>query len=127
MANTRYINRTELTDLSDKMDDMKNTMEKLINGQFQDLRRNFEKQICGLEKIITAQRKEITGLKETVAKLEDRVEDLEQYTRKEDIIVTGLRITRSFSDALKGESEEPSRVDSISVEDQVIEQLNSRK
>jgi hypothetical protein len=57
--------------------------------------------------------------------LENRVEELEQYTRKEDIIITGLKIDRKYSDTVKGNS--ANGMDNRGrnhIEEQVITKLN---
>lgn len=60
--------------------------------------------------------------------LEKRVEDLEQYTRREDVIITGIKIDRKFAEvaqtAVDGERQEKVRVDwNGEIEKQVLAQL----
>ncbi len=60
--------------------------------------------------------------------LENRVADLEQYTRINDVIVTGLQIKpRSYAQAVtRGEGKEESEEDTHSVEQQVTAFLHSK-
>ena len=39
-----------------------------------------------------------------IQELETEVEELEQYTRREDIIITGMKIQQSYAGALEGEN-----------------------
>ncbi len=42
---------------------------------------------------------------EKIAELEKRVDELEQYTRKEDVIISGLKTTHhTYSNVIRGES-----------------------
>lgn len=53
------------------------------------------------------------------------MEDLEQYTRKEDIIITGLKIERSMAEIVKGTSENDQDTNGINTtEVQVLTFLN---
>ena len=55
------------------------------------------------------------------------MEDLEQYTRKEDIIITGLKIHRTMAQVVEGESAtEEDRKGENFVEKQVVDFLNKK-
>ena len=75
-----------------------------------------------LKDLITRQQQEISDLRSTVETLEARVDDLEQYTRKEDIIISGLKIMKPYSDAVKGDSDFSENM----VENQVIQTLSNK-
>lgn len=80
-----------------------------------------------LKDLITRQQQEISDLRSTVETLQARVDDLEQYTRKEDIIISGLKIVKPYSDAVKGDSD--FSVDNSGqniVENQVIQTLSNK-
>ena len=115
--------KTKNVDLETELMEMKKMMETLLK-----YREGDNKTLTDMKRIITEQRQEIKELRATVTSLEDRVDDLEQYTRKEDIIVSGLSIKRStYADAAKGESGLDSDRDSFTrVEDQVLEALSER-
>lgn len=66
---------------------------------------------------------------EIIRRLESRVEDLEQYSRMNNIIMTGLKIKpRSFASAVTGTGEGgvPSEEDTHSAEQQVVSFLQGR-
>ncbi|KAK1906207.1 Glutamyl-tRNA reductase [Dissostichus eleginoides] len=64
---------------------------------------------------------------EKIVTLERRIEELEQHTRKEDVIVTGLKIIKPYSQVVKGDSAPSTDRDGHdSVETQVLEALNDR-
>ena len=71
---------------------------------------------------------EIKEKDKTIAQLEKRVDDLEQYTRQNDIIVSGLEIRpRSYAGAVsRSQGAEPNEEDLSSVEDQVTTFLTSK-
>ena len=134
-SNRGYSNGASTFCDSDSISSMKDTLEKIWN-RLEDDRRTAEKAreddrkfyqqtIAELKNVVQCQQKEIQDLKFKVVKLEDRIDDLEQYSRKEDIIITGLPIHRSVADVVKGES-----VDSLdsegrnSVEVQVLAKLS---
>ena len=108
-----------LARLEAKMDNMMRTQ----NEERQFMRST----IMELKDIIAKQQTEIKDLKTNIVKLETRIEDLEQYTRKEDIIITGLKIKKPLSQVVQGESGDS--IDSEGrnrVEEQVLEQLAER-
>jgi hypothetical protein len=57
-------------------------LQENINGKFDRLLA----EICELKQVNLAQ-------KNYIKKLEDRIDDLEQYTRADDLIITGLKTT----------------------------------
>lgn len=78
-----------------------------------------QKTIISLVEEVKTLRLQLNEKEKTIAQLENRVSDLEQYTRMNDIIVTGLAIKpRSFARAVAG-LDETNQADSTSVEQQV--------
>lgn len=66
-----------------------------------------------------------------IAQLEGRISDLEQYTRMNDIIVTGIKTRpRSFANAVRNraveEGADRSTQEFVSVEQQVVEYLKNK-
>lgn len=62
-----------------------------------------------------------------IAGLERRVDELEQYTRMNDVVITGLQIKpRSYARAVAADSGEPSEQEARSVEQQVASYLQSK-
>jgi hypothetical protein len=45
---------------------------------------------------------------QTILQMEDRIEELEQYTRREDIIISGLKPEITYAEKVMGESESAS-------------------
>lgn len=86
--------------------------------------RNLTSKIDNLETLLVAKDKKIQ-------ELEYRIDDLEQYTRKDDVIVTGLPIQRTFVEAVINDDEsaiaeknkEPTMKEN-EVEKQTLEYLN---
>ncbi|XP_076045092.1 uncharacterized protein LOC143027614 [Oratosquilla oratoria] len=112
-----------------KLEDMVETLlkarkeDKISNEQARKEDRQFLRStVVELKDLITRQQQEISDLRSTVGTLQARVDDLEQYTRKEDIIISGLKVVKSYSDIVKGDSDfsEDNSGRNI-VENQVIE------
>ncbi|XP_034019799.1 protein arginine N-methyltransferase 3 [Thalassophryne amazonica] len=62
-----------------------------------------------------------------ITELEQRVEELEQHSRMNDVVISGIQIKpRSYARAVVGGGEEPSEQETLSVEQQVASYLQSR-
>ncbi|KAI9999416.1 hypothetical protein NQD34_018229 [Periophthalmus magnuspinnatus] len=62
-----------------------------------------------------------------ILELEKRVDDLEQYTRVNDVVITGIKIKpRSYARAVATDGEEPSEQETHSAEQQVASYLHGR-
>ena len=114
---------------------IKKALERLENNQTQILKQNDEfklslKEIENLKKenLLLQEQNKIKDRK--IAELDDRVEMLEQYTRSENIVVSGLSVktTSSFSDSVKLNTEKETEVvhDTVSVEKQLVSFFNEK-
>lgn len=81
------------------------------------LDRSFKDKISKLEKLLEAKDKKIH-------ELENRIDDLEQYSRKEDIIVSGLKIVRPYAEVVEGEAQDPRQEKRNFTESQTLDTLN---
>lgn len=83
-------------------------------------------------KIINQLLTKITGIEHQVQEkdkkikeLESRIDDLEQYSRKDDLIITGMKVERSYARVAEGEAGVETDLNGFNtVEDQVITKLN---
>ena len=121
------INETikEMLTRLDKLDIIER-QNKGLTRDMTDLRKASEKlNVDKLLKTLEDMKKLLAEKDFKITELEKRVEDLEQYTRREDIIITGLKIVRPLSQVVQGDSaNEIDRNGWNYVEDQVTEQLN---
>ncbi|XP_076049855.1 uncharacterized protein LOC143030580 isoform X1 [Oratosquilla oratoria] len=124
MAHTRNSNSSK------KLEDM---VESLVKAREEDrqflmqARKEDQQFLSELKEIVKQQRQEIQYLKSTVVNLQARVEDLEQYTRREDIIISGLKIVKTYSEAVKGDSDYSADNSGQNiVENQVIHSLSNK-
>ncbi len=106
----------------EEIDDIKKSLDFL--GEEVSAVRMQQKNILDLVEEIKVLWLQNTEKAKRIAFLENRVEDLEQYTRINNIIVTGLQIKpRSYAGAVTGgEGEEQNEEDANSVEQQVTGQ-----
>ena len=110
----------------EEIEDIKKSLDFL--GEEISAVRMQQKTILDLVEEVKVLRLQNTERAKRIASLENRVEDLEQYTRINNIIVTGLRIKpRSYAGAVaRGDGEELNEEDANSVEQQVTAFLHSK-
>ena len=105
--------------LIEKMDTNQKSLEDKIN-LLQTLLTEKDQKIKKLEDRVTEKDGEIR-------KMETRLDDLEQYSRKEDVIVTGLKIKRTMAEIVKGQTATEQDNHGVNnTEKQVLEFLNQR-
>jgi len=108
-----------LSDILNRLDNIGKDIGELKRGRQDDSAciKNLVTRISNMERLLKEKDEKIVAL-------EKRVEDLEQYTRKEDVIITGLRIQRPYANVVQGDSKnEMDRQGVNSVEEQVLEVL----
>lgn len=85
-------------------------------------------QISGLVEDVKKLNNLLAQKDEKIAELEKRVNDLEQYTREEDVVISGLKTTHhTYSNVIRGESSEVDLTEGEkqTLEEQVIKFFNS--
>ena len=119
--------RTAMQAMQDEISAMRKDMAMIINQQ---------KQISAQQERIESLMSEIKSLREDKAKqeakiefLENRVDDLEQYTRAENLVISGLPTTpMTYSQAASNseeKNEDASQETNTTIENQVIEFLKT--
>ncbi|XP_060771961.1 uncharacterized protein LOC132882868 [Neoarius graeffei] len=110
----------------EEIDDIKKSLDFL--GEEISAVRMQQKTILDLVEEVKALRLQNKEKEKRIAILENRVEELEQYTRINDIIVTGLQIQpHSYAGAVaRRDGEELNEEDANSVEKQVLAFLHSK-
>lgn len=110
----------------EEADEIKKSLESLIEEV--KLLSDGQKKILELTEEIKKLRIENIEKDKRINELEKRVDDLEQYTRMNDVIVTGLKIKpRSYASALAGERNgEPDEGTFSSTEQQVVDYLKGK-
>ncbi|XP_060765748.1 uncharacterized protein LOC132873941 [Neoarius graeffei] len=110
----------------EEIEDIKKSLDFL--GEEISAVRVQQKTILDLVEEVKALRLQNSEKAKRIAILENRVEELEQYTRMNDIIVTGLQIQpRSYAGAVaRRDGEELNEEDANSVEKQVLAFLHSK-
>ncbi|XP_028296865.1 uncharacterized protein LOC114458646 [Gouania willdenowi] len=105
-------------DLSTKIDSMEKAMESMRNA--------LEKSLKTVESDIRVLKEENVKNVEKIKMLIARVEDLERKEKEKDVIITGLKIRpKSYASATR-QTEEPTTEDTKSIEEQVIDYLDSK-
>ena len=101
-------------------------------GAKQDSMQSKQDQIANLVKEVQLLREESARKDEKIRNLEDRVHDLEQYTRKDDLIITGLRVKhRTYARAADtdegqtGDTAPEAKLNTL--EDQVVSFFDSKE
>lgn len=86
-----------------------------------------QKQLLHLMEEVKELRRQNAKKEERISDLERRVDELEQYSRVNDVVVTGLKVKlQSYAKAVANTGSEPDEQDTISVEHQVATLLQSR-
>lgn len=115
---------------ADEVDDIKRSLEFLAEEvkAVRQEQKEIQKGIRDLVGEVKAMRVQNHEKDRRIAFLESRVSDLEQYTRMNDVIVTGINIKpRSYARAVAGDDGgEPGEQDGSSVERQVVGFLQSK-
>lgn len=107
-------------------DELRKALESL-NEDVADIRKD-QKKILELFEEVKKLRKENQEKDRMIVELEKRVDDLEQYTRMNDVIITGLQIKpRSYANAVSNENNgEPGEEETRSTERQVSSFLHQQ-
>lgn len=105
--------------LADDIEELKNTLEFLAKDVAE--MKQQQKEILGLVEEVKSLKMKNAEKDKIIVQLESRVADLEQYSRLNDIIISGLDIKpRSYSQAVKHqEGGEHTGQESVSAEEQV--------
>lgn len=111
---------------SEEAEDIKRSLD-FLSQDVNDIRIKQDK-ILNLVEEVTELRVRIMERDRKIVELEKKVEDLEQYSRLNDVIVTGLKIKpRSYAHAVAaGKEEEPGELEVSSAEQQVVAFLASK-
>lgn len=111
----------------EEFEDIKTSLNSLL-GDVTAIRAQQEQLLCLMEEVKQL-RLQNTAKEQRILELERRVDELEQYTRINDVIITGIKIKpRSYARAV-GATEnggEPSELETRSVEQQVASFLQNR-
>lgn len=111
--------------LVENMEDLKRSLD-FVHEEVSAIRVQ-QRSILELMEEVKALRLQNIEKEKRIASLEERVADLEQYTRTNDIIVTGLYIKpRSYARAVSREGEEHSEETAQSAEQQLTSFLHSK-
>lgn len=110
----------------EEADDIKKSLD-FLSQDVNDIKMKQDK-ILNLVQEVTELRVRIVERDKKIAELEKKVEDLEQYSRLNDVIVTGLKIKpRSYAHAVAARNEEdPGELEVSSAEQQVVAFLASK-
>lgn len=109
----------------EEFEELKNCLDSLA-GDVTAIRTQQEQLLALLEevKLLRSQNNEKDR---RISELERRVDDLEQYTRINDVVITGLKIRpRSYARAVATDGGEPSDEETRSVEQQVASYLRTK-
>lgn len=109
------------------MEDVKKALRELAK-KIDGMAENVGK-ISGLVEDVKKLNNLLAQKDEKIAELEKRVDDLEQYTRKEDVVISGLKTThRTYSNVIRGENSEVdiTEGEKQTLEEQVIKFFNRR-
>ncbi|CAL9689943.1 unnamed protein product [Knipowitschia caucasica] len=86
-----------------------------------------QEQLLGLLEEVRQLRLQNAEKDRRIADLERRVDDLEQYSRMNDVVITGIKIRpRSYARAVAADSGDPSELEAQSVEQQVASYFQSK-
>ena len=105
-------NMRELSVLNKKIDDYQATNAELIT-RMSELEKdveskgkkivNMEKRLASLEEKLHKSNGERQDYRGQMTELQSKIEEYEQYSRRDNLIISGLKVTQSFSGALKSQ------------------------